>query len=73
MASIAKFMRTVTPKPKLCRVTLVKSHLHAPPDIRKSVEALGLTRLNSSIIHKNISPIRGLINTVRSIENVISN
>jgi ribosomal protein L30 len=64
MATLAKFMRNINATPKLCRVTLVKSHQHATPDVRKSVIALGLSRVNQSIVHKNTSPIRGLIHTV---------
>jgi large subunit ribosomal protein L30 len=45
----------------LVKITLVKCGLHKPPSIRKTLEALGLKKLHSSVYHKNIRPIRGMI------------
>eukprot|EP01115_Flamella_aegyptia_P008950 TRINITY_DN3750_c0_g1_i1.p1 TRINITY_DN3750_c0_g1~~TRINITY_DN3750_c0_g1_i1.p1 ORF type:complete len:72 (+),score=0.47 TRINITY_DN3750_c0_g1_i1:31-246(+) len=64
MASLLPFMRSVTPSPSLVRVILTKSAQHAKPNIRLSVESLGLKKVNHSIVHKNNSVIRGLIATV---------
>jgi len=52
-------------KPLLVRITYVKCGLHRPPDIRKTLKALGLVHLHQSVIHKNIRPIRGMINRVK--------
>ena len=59
-------MRKFDAEPRLVRVTLIKSHQHCIPSIRKTVEALGLRYVNHSIVHKNVTPIRGLINKVSS-------
>jgi ribosomal protein L30/L7E len=40
-------------------VTLLRSGWHQPPPVRGTLRALGLTRVNRTVYHKNIQPIRG--------------
>ena len=47
------------------KVTLVKSPIGAIPKHRKTVEALGLRKLNSSNTHQDNSAIRGMIHQVK--------
>lgn len=52
------------PQPLLLKITYVKCGLHTRPVIRKTLAALGLTKLHQTMIHKNVRPIRGMVNTV---------
>lgn len=52
------------PQPLLVEITYVKCALHTRPKIIPTLNALGLTRLHQKVIHKNIRPIRGMINKV---------
>lgn len=47
------------------KITLVKSTIGAIPKHRKNVEALGLKKLNSSVIKTDNPAIRGMVNKVR--------
>ena len=40
-------------------VTLLRSGWHQRPEVRSTLRALGLTKINRTIYHKNIQPIRG--------------
>ncbi len=64
LAKIGPFMRQIDPVPALVKITLVKSSIRAQKDIKTTLNALGLTKVHASKIHKNISPIRGMINQV---------
>ncbi|MHA6259208.1 50S ribosomal protein L30 [Sporosarcina sp. CAU 1771] len=45
-------------------VTLTKSVIGSKPAQRKTVEALGLRKLNQTVEHKDNVAIRGMLNTV---------
>tara|TARA_Y100001968_G_C19445214_1_gene764973 strand:- start:3102 stop:3287 length:186 start_codon:yes stop_codon:yes gene_type:complete len=46
------------------KITLVKSTIGRKPKHIAIVKQLGLRKLNSSVIHKDIPAIRGLINKI---------
>ncbi|ONI45351.1 50S ribosomal protein L30 [Candidatus Epulonipiscioides gigas] len=46
------------------KVTLIKSTIGAIPKHRKTVEALGLRKINSSNIHQDNDAIRGMARQV---------
>jgi len=46
------------------KVTLVKSGIGKPKKIHQTLRGLGLTKLNKTVILKNTSAIRGMINKV---------
>ena len=46
------------------KVTLVRSTIGALPKHKKTVEALGLRKINSSNIHEDNAAIRGMIKQV---------
>lgn len=47
------------------KVTLVKSTIGAIPKHKRTVEALGLRKINSSNIHEDNVAIRGMVDQVR--------
>ena len=47
------------------RVTLVKSGIGYKEDQKKTLKALGLKRLNHSVVHDDGESIRGMIHKVR--------
>ncbi|MCL2708280.1 MAG: 50S ribosomal protein L30 [Defluviitaleaceae bacterium] len=47
------------------KITLVRSTIGAIPKHRKTVAALGLKKMNSSVIQEDNPAIRGMINQVR--------
>jgi large subunit ribosomal protein L30 len=47
------------------RITLVKSSIGYARDQRRTLEALGLRRLNQVVEHDDSASIRGMINKVR--------
>lgn len=47
------------------KITLIKSTIGAQPRQRKTVEALGLRKINSSVIQKDNDQIRGMIFKVK--------
>ncbi|KTC97612.1 50S ribosomal protein L30 [Legionella erythra] len=51
-------------KSKNLKITLVKSTIGRKPKHIAIVKQLGLGKLNSSVVHKDIPAIRGLINSV---------
>ncbi len=61
------WMRQVNPVIGLLRITLIRCGLHDCPRIKLALKALGLSKINHSMIHKNNGPIRGLLQTVRLI------
>ncbi len=46
------------------KITLVKSTIGAIPKHRKTVKALGLNKLNRSVVKKDDAAIRGMVNQV---------
>lgn len=55
------------------KVTLVKSPIGFKYDQKRTVEALGLKKLNSSVIHEENDAIRGMVFKVKhlvKVENV---
>jgi large subunit ribosomal protein L30 len=49
---------------KKIRVTLVKSPIGYEKSQKATVRALGLRRLNSSAVHNDTPPVRGMINKI---------
>ena len=52
------------------RITWVKSAIGYAKDQRRTIKALGLRRLNQSVIHDDSTSIRGMINKVRHLVKV---
>lgn len=52
------------------KVTLVRSTIGAIPKHRKTVEALGLGKINSSNLHEDNAAIRGMVHQVRHLVKV---
>ncbi len=52
------------------RVTWVKSGIGYADDQRRTLRALGLKRLNQSVIHNDLPSIRGMIIKVRHLVKV---
>jgi large subunit ribosomal protein L30 len=46
------------------RITLTKSPIGYKPDQRATVAALGLRKINTSVVHKETPQIRGMVNKV---------
>ncbi|MCD4686779.1 MAG: 50S ribosomal protein L30 [Anaerolineae bacterium] len=49
---------------KKLRVTLVKSPIGYTKRQKGTVKALGLRKMNASVVHNDTPPIRGMINAV---------
>lgn len=49
---------------KQLRVTLIKSPIGYEKSQKATVKALGLKRMNSSVIHNDTPPVRGMINKI---------
>lgn len=47
------------------KITLAKSTIGAIPKHRKTVEALGLRKTNSSVVHEDNAAVRGMIKQVQ--------
>jgi len=47
------------------RVTLIKSGIGYAQDQKKTLRALGLNRLNKSVLHNDNSSVRGMLDKVR--------
>jgi large subunit ribosomal protein L30 len=52
------------------KVTLVKSTIGAIPKHKRTVEALGLRKINSSNIHEDNAAIRGMVDQIRHLVKV---
>jgi len=52
------------------RITWVKSGIGYAEDQKKTLKALGLGRLNQSVIHKDSASLRGMIIKVRHLVKV---
>jgi large subunit ribosomal protein L30 len=51
-------------KPKQLKITLVKSRMHQKPALRKTVEAMGLAKLNSTVVLPDNPAVRGMVGKV---------
>lgn len=49
---------------KKLRVTLVHSLIGRPPKQRRTIRALGLKRLNHTVVHRDTPEIRGMLRRV---------
>ncbi len=49
---------------KQVRVTLVRSPIGYEKSQKATVRALGLRRMNSSVVHNDTPPVRGMINKI---------
>ncbi|MBI4285299.1 MAG: 50S ribosomal protein L30 [Chloroflexi bacterium] len=47
------------------RITLVRSGISCPQEQRKTLRALGLRKLNGSVVQEDSASLRGMINQVR--------
>ena len=52
-------------KKRMIRITLVRSPIGRQPVQRKTVRALGLKRMNHSVLQKDTPEIVGMLNRVR--------
>ena len=52
------------------KITLVKSTIGALPKHRKTVQALGLKKLNSSVVRQNNAATLGMVNQVKRLVKV---
>jgi large subunit ribosomal protein L30 len=52
------------------RVTLIKSGIGYAQDQKKTLKALGLNRLNKTMVHDDSASIRGMIDKVRHLVRV---
>lgn len=55
---------------KQIRVTLVRSPIGSKKKQKLTVQALGLRRVNTSVVHKETPQIRGMINRVSHLVSV---
>ena len=46
------------------KVTQIRSLIGRPPKHRRTVRALGLTKINKTVVHKDTPEIRGMIKQV---------
>ena len=49
---------------KKIEITLIKSPIGYKPKAKKTLEALGLKKINQSVIHVNNDSINGMINKI---------
>ncbi len=56
---------------KEIKIKLVRSYIGRPKKHRLTLQALGLTRLNKVVTHTDTPPIRGMINQVSHLVEVI--
>ena len=52
------------------KITLVKSKIGAIPKHRKTIQALGLKKTNSSVVQKDNAAIRGMVQQVKHLVTV---
>jgi large subunit ribosomal protein L30 len=51
-------------------ITWKKSAIGFPKDQRRTIEAMGLKRLNRTVEHEDVPTIRGMVNKVRHLVEV---
>ncbi|MBU2551595.1 MAG: 50S ribosomal protein L30 [Proteobacteria bacterium] len=49
---------------KEIKVTQIRSLIGRPPKHRRTIRALGLTKINKTVVHKDTPSIRGMIQQV---------
>ncbi|WP_287154618.1 50S ribosomal protein L30 [Candidatus Solincola tengchongensis] len=49
---------------KMLRITLVRSLIGRPEKQRRTIRALGLKRINHSVVHRDTPEIRGMVKRV---------
>ena len=59
------------PSEKKLQITLKRSVIHCPFKQKRTVEALGFKRLNQTIIQTDCAQIRGMINKVSHLVEVV--
>ncbi len=47
------------------KITQIKSAIGSPVNQKRTIEALGIKKMNHSVVHKATPQILGMINTVR--------
>lgn len=47
------------------RITLVKSPIDRPPYQKRTLKALGLTKLNTSVVKESNDQIKGMVDAVK--------
>jgi large subunit ribosomal protein L30 len=52
-------------------ITWKKSAIGVPPGQRRTIAGLGLRRLNQTVEHDDTPPIRGMVNKVRHLIEVV--
>jgi len=52
------------------QITLVRSLIGRPETHRKTMNTLGLRRLNQTVVHKDNAAIRGMVNQVKHLVEV---
>jgi large subunit ribosomal protein L30 len=55
---------------KKIRIRLVKSPIGQKPRTRKTVKALGLKKMSSSVVHEATEPIMGMVRAVAHLVDV---
>jgi len=56
--------------PKLLAVTLIRSGIGKPFWQKRTLKALGLTKMHKTIIHKNTPSVAGMLSSVKELINV---
>ena len=56
---------------KTLEITLVKSTIGSNPNQRKTAQALGLKKINQTVVKRDSDTIRGMINTIAHLVNVV--
>lgn len=62
---LTQYARKINAVPRLVEITQIRSGEHSRQSVRECLDKLGL-KMNKSVVHKNNSPIRGMIFRVRS-------
>ena len=53
-------------------ITLINSVIGNKQDQRRTVESLGLKRINHTVVHEDTASIRGMVHKVRHLVRVVS-
>lgn len=56
---------------KTLEITLVKSLIASKPNQRKTAQALGLKKINQTVVRQDTQTIRGMINIISHLVNVV--
>lgn len=67
---MARKKQEETQMPKQLKITLVKSTIAAKPALRKTVEAMGLKKLNSFVVMPDNEAVRGMVFKVKHLVTV---